>query len=424
MSLIFSSMGKLNDWAAAEKITVSDPGIPLLAYNSAQNSEGLNSHPIREVTDFIARHISSLPLKVYRRKDDGSRERIRDRALAQLAMNPSGNPAITPSQFWYSIIQDGLLFDRFLMLIEHDRDSIRLVRVPTRRWNVITSQLDEPVGVKVSYGDNSEVFEIGKDNIILNVGYAHSDGKGDPKPSRLKAILSEYESSLEYRRQINKKGLRAPVIIERKEPWSSPESRERFQRGMKEFIGNGSSTGSGILLEDGMTMRTLDMFKPIDMNDLEARDKVKIDIANAYGIPAEIIGIREGNFSNLTAFKQMMYGTYLDPYIVQLEQTLNLALRPQLGEEDNIYIEFDRDAQLRGDPAAQYQALVTATGRSIFTTNEAREILNKPKVDGGDDIVTPLNVLAGGQTSPYDGQTESRGKPAQPVQGESDDNSD
>lgn len=423
MSLIFSSMGKLNDWAAAEGITVTDPGIPLLAYNALQNGEGLNSHPIREVTDFIARHISSLPLKVYRRKDDGSRERVRDTVLARLVTNPSGNPAITPSQFWYSIIQDGLLADRFLILIEHDHDDIRLVRVPTRRWEVITNQLDEPVGVKVMFGADSETFELRKDDIILNVGYAHSSGKGDPKPSRLKAILSEYESSLEYRRQINKKGLRAPVIIERKEPWSSPESRERFQRGMKEFIGNGSSTGSGILLEDGMTMHTLDMFKPIDMNDLEARDKVKIDIANAYGIPAEIIGIRQGNFSNLTAFKQMMYGTYLDPYIVQLEQTLNITLRPQLGEDDNVYIEFDRDAQLRGDPAAQYQALVTATGRPIFTTNEAREILNKPKVEEGDGIVTPLNVLVGGQTSPYDGQTESRGTP-QTVQGESDDNSD
>ena len=45
-----------------------------------------------------------------------------------------------------------------------------------------------------------------------------------------------------------------------------------------------------------------------------------------------------------------------------------------------------------------------------MTTNEAREVLNKPKLEEGDGLVTPLNVLIGGQTSPYDGQTESRGQ--------------
>lgn len=424
MSSIFASQGKLNDWAAANHITITDAGTPILSYNASDSSKSMNAHPIREVTDFIARHISSLPLKVYRRDTDGSRQRVRDGVLAQLVKNPSGNPAISASQFWYSIIQDGLLTDRFLALIENRKNTIRLVRVPTRYWNVITNRLDEPVGARVNYDDGAEEFDVLKDGIILSVGYAHSSGKGDPKPNRLKDILSEYTSSVEYRRQINRKGLRAPLIIERKEPWPSPESRERFQRGMKEFVGNGSAAGSGILLEDGMSMKTLDMFKPIDMNDIEARDKVKIDIANAYGIPAEIIGIREGNFSNLTAFKQMMYGTYLDPYIVQLEQILNLTLRDKLSEDPDVYLEFDRDAQLRGDPAAQYQALVTATGRPVFTTNEAREILNRPKVEEGDGIVTPLNVLVGGQTSPYDGQTESRGTATTPQNGENNEDPD
>ena len=179
---------------------------------------------------------------------------------------------------------------------------------------------------------------------------------------------------------------------------------------MKQFTNGQSGAGGGMLLDDGMHATALNGFKPIDVDDLNARDKVKIDVANAYGIPPEIIGIREGNFSNLTAFKQMLYGTYLDPYIVSLEQTLNLCLRDRLQIYDKgVYLEFDRDAQLRGDPEAQYKALVTATGRPIFTTNEARELLNKTKLDEGEGLVTPLNVLIGGQTSPNDGQTESRG---------------
>ena len=38
-----------------------------------------------------------------------------------------------------------------------------------------------------------------------------------------------------------------------------------------------------------------------------------------------------------------------------------------------------------------------------MTTNQARRILDMPAIDGGDELITPLNVLTGGQPSPQDG---------------------
>ncbi|KFI49954.1 phage portal protein [Bifidobacterium biavatii] len=412
MSLYFESNGRLNDWAASNNIEIVDAGQPLLSYDAETDGHGVKSHPLREVTDFIARMISSLPLKVYRRMPDGGRERVRDGTLAALVANPSGNPAIPPSQFWYALIQDGLLADRYLAIFEQTpANGLRLRRIPVRRWRPLVDDLDEPIGAKVWIDETQPVkLDIRTDGLIMSVGYAFASGKGEPKRRRLRQILDEYDASLEYRAEINKHGIRAPLVITRDKEWSSPQARDRFLSGMKNFTRGGGSGGGGFLLEDGMKAEVVAGFKPIDVDDLNARDKVKIDVANAYGIPPEIIGIREGNFSNLAAFKQMLYGTYLDPYIVQLEQTINLCLRDRLQSYDKgLYLEFDRDAQLRGDPAAQIQSLVSATGRPIYTTNEARELMNKPKIDGGDGIVTPLNVLVGGQTSPNDGQTESRG---------------
>lgn len=37
-----------------------------------------------------------------------------------------------------------------------------------------------------------------------------------------------------------------------------------------------------------------------------------------------------------------------------------------------------------------------------MTRNEARRMRNLPAVEGGDDLVTPLNVLIGGQANPQD----------------------
>ena len=414
---LFETNGQLGAWLESSDVTIVDPPAGLFDYDpDALEPTGVESHPLREVVDFIATHIASLPLKVYKRLPDGGRERVRTGPLAELLANPSGNPAISPYAFWLSLITDGLLADRYLAVqVEGHDGAPHLKRIPPRRWSVTSDDFDEITGVKVQVAGQTSKYDIHKDTILLGVGYSYAGAKGSPKRARLKDVLKEYEASVEYRRNINKRGIQAPLVIERDRPWPDEQSAQRFRQSMRAFVHGGASTGGGMLLEDGMKANQLASFKPIDVADLDARDKVKIDVANAYGIPPELLGIREGNFSNLTAFKNMLYGTYLDPYIVAFEQSLNWCLRDRIKDGDGLYIEFDREGQLRGDPIAQYQALSTATGRPFLTTNEARELLNKPNLPEGDCLVTPLNVLVGGQTSPQDGMTESRGTPVQDI---------
>lgn len=242
--LYFEHNGLLNDWTAANNIEVVDAGQPLLSYDAEPDGHGVKSHPLREVTDFIARMISSLPLKVYKREPDGSRIRVREGPLAALVANPSGNPAIPPSAFWYALIQDGLLADRYLAIIDQTNNGLRLKRIPTRRWKPTVDDFDEPTGAKVWIDPtNPTKFDIRTDGIIMNVGYAFASGKGEPKRHRLREILDEYDASLKYRAEVNQHGIRSPIVIERDKPWPNGDARERFQRGMKAFTGGGSGAG-------------------------------------------------------------------------------------------------------------------------------------------------------------------------------------
>lgn len=404
---VFESLGKLNEWAAANKIELVDPGQPLLSYDPDRPERGYQQPPVRTVVDFIARHISSLPLKVFRRAEDDSRERVRSGAFAELIAEPWASPLPT-MRFWYSLVADGLLADRMLAVYELRDGRGYLRRVPPGFWQIITGPMDSIVGVRVFDGEGEGVdIAVDEQPMILDVGYAFSGAKGTSQVRTLKKALAEYRESMEYRAAVNKKTARSPFAVLRDKPWPDSASRERFQRGMRAFVSGEGSAGSGMLLDDGMHIEKLDMFKPIDVADLEARDKVKVDVANAYGIPAEIMGLREGNFSNLDAYRQMLYGTYLRPYITAFEQALNGGLRSVRGAGE--YVEFDLDAQMRGNPEAQYAAMSTATGRPFMTTNEIRARMNLPPVEGGDALVTPLNVLIGGQTSPQDGETAGRG---------------
>jgi hypothetical protein len=73
------------------------------------------------------------------------------------------------------------------------------------------------------------------------------------------------------------------------------------------------------------------------------------------------------------------------------------------------YLEFNISAKLAGDFEEQASVLSTLVGRPILSLDEGRAKLNYPAVEGGDAIITPLNVVEGGQASPQDG-----GDPAVP----------
>ncbi|WRS30594.1 phage portal protein [Actinomycetaceae bacterium MB13-C1-2] len=376
-------------------------------WDGLRPEKGYGEPPVRTVVDFIARNVSSLPLKTYRRVGMDARERVRDGNLAELVSSPNSGP-LAPMRFWYSLVADGLLADRMLAIVEVKAEQRTLRRIPPSQWEIISDSSDQITGVRIFKADGRwRDLTLGNNPMILDVGYAYSGANGVAQAKTLKKVLKEYQESVEYRASVNKNTARAPFVVERDKPWPDKESRERFSRGMSAFVSGGGSAGSGMLLEDGMKIEALSVFKPIDVGDLDARDRVKIDVANAYGIPAEIMGLREGNFSNLEAYRQMLFGTYLRPYITAFEQAVDHGLRSLAG--DGEYVEFDLDAQLRGNPEAQFAAMNTATGRPFMTTNEIRSRMNLPPVPGGDELVTPLNVAVGGQTSPQDGITAGRG---------------
>jgi hypothetical protein len=65
-------------------------------------------------------------------------------------------------------------------------------------------------------------------------------------------------------------------------------------------------------------------------------------------------------------------------------------------------LEFNIDAKLQGSLLERAQIFQATVGAPYVTRNEARAKLNLPSIEGGDELVTPLNVLTGGQASPQD----------------------
>jgi hypothetical protein len=59
-------------------------------------------------------------------------------------------------------------------------------------------------------------------------------------------------------------------------------------------------------------------------------------------------------------------------------------------------------AKLAGSFEEAATQLQTSVGAPFMSRNEARARLNLPHIEDGDGLVTPLNVVVGGQASPTD----------------------
>lgn len=392
----------------AAAAAIADPGVPVSWPGGHSRSRDLwaAEYSVRTVVDFVAQKVASLPWHAYRGLPSGERTRADDTELARLARDPSYVPCETRYRLFHSLVSDMLLRDRFCCLVAIDSSySYRLRRIPPACFDVEYNGLGEPRRVTVTLDTGCQTYDLPDPRIVLSLGYGGDCGTPYPVTSTLRPLLDEARELADYRRSVAKNSGRVPAWISRDAgvEWASDEVRDSFVNGMRNYRRGGGLEGGWPLLEDGMQLHTLDAFKPVDMADLEARDKINIQVCNAYHISPENVGFRTGNKSSIQAYKEQLWNVELRPYIVGLEQTLNKVL-PTSVDEEGCWIEANLDAQLRGTTSEQYQALSTATGRPFMATDEARDILNLPRIgDGYDKPITPLNVTQGGQPSPQDG---------------------
>jgi phage portal protein BeeE len=90
----------------------------------------------------------------------------------------------------------------------------------------------------------------------------------------------------------------------------------------------------------------------------------------------------------------MLYQDTLGPWLGEFQDEVKLQLVKDYGDA-KVYVEFNMMEKLRGSFEEQAKSLQTAVGGPWLTRNEARARQNLSPIDGGDELIVPLNVTAG-----------------------------
>ena len=396
---------------ALVRLTVADPPITLRSVRGRSATAGSvagmsirgvwESQPsVRKVVSFMASTVAALPWRVYR-AEDGGRERLHDSPAETLVRRPTR--FTSSADLVTGLALDWLLYGSACAVLVDEE----IVRVPAPLLMLSTDVFGRVNDVATVAG--GETVSLSDLPVALMHGW-DPDGSGAVAPVRtLRALLSELSEAEGWRRRMwtDVPRVAAQVTRPKDAPRWSEEKRDRFLQAMADFKSS-TSGGSIPVLEDGMKLESAPQVQPDLSSASRVRTLTDIEVAGYFGVPPELLGMREANYGGYAALRRDLYTRVLGPLIGRIEDALNAEIVPALaGGDTAVYGVLDRTEAQDGTLLERVQALQSATGGPVMTRAEARERLDLPYLEGTEELIVPLNVVQGGQASPTDSGSQN-----------------
>lgn len=360
---------------------------------------------VRVCVDFLARNIAQLGLHTFRRVSETDRVRLRDHPLPQLLARPlPAEMKVTRYRLIEGLISDlGIYFNAYWLKMRTEGVVTGLLRVPPIFMTPFGGLA--PTRYELDIAGLHKEFE--PSEVVHFRGYNPEDAVGGLSPlETLRRTLAEEDAAGQHREQFWGNAARIEGFIKR--PKDAPEwsdaARTRFLAEFNAlYSGAGVGAGGTAVLEEGMEWQA-GSFSPEQSEYLGGRKLTREECARSYHIPLPMVGILDhATFSNISEQHKNLYQDSLGPWLVMVEQDIELQLLPEFEDTEGVYTEFNIAEKMAGSFEDQVKALQSAVGRPWMTANEARARMNMPSLDGdADELVTPLNVVVGGQASPAD----------------------
>lgn len=182
------------------------------------------------------------------------------------------------------------------------------------------------------------------------------------------------------------------------------------RKAFKEYIRKRASGLNGahnpLILEKGGKWDRLGVSAK-DAQLLELLQYSVIDIARLFGVPPHLVGEVDKSTSWGTGIEQQNIGLdsfTLLPHRERISGELTRKFFPTVGRQlSKYYIDFDPEAQLRGDMKSRGEFAKTALGGNqlpgFMSRNEVRRNFGLPPVEDGDELYWPSGGPADPQTT-------------------------
>lgn len=353
-----------------------------------------NSPAVRTVIDLIVRNVGQLDLRLYEEVNESERQPRPDHPAALSLRYPSDT--VTSDQFIREMFKDFLLADDAVaVMMPGPAGRIAFKWVPISLVQFLGSNMFDTEVYRIwplSPGSVYQDFQ--PDNIFHWRGENPQDPRlGLSHLETLRGVVAEDAALQQAMVELAQSGMVEPTWVYR--PLDAPVWSNEARAGFEEDLSNRvkRSTRKPVVLEEGMELRNFGV-SPQDAEMMQVRKWALSRVAAEFGVPLPLVGLD----GDLEQARTEFYADTLPPYCESFTRVLNHRICVRVYSDPSLCFEFNLDEKHMGDD--RVTALVSASGRAVMTTNEARAKLNLPPIDTGDDLVTPLNVIVGDNPKP------------------------
>ena len=334
----------------------------------------------------------------------GDRRAIEDHDLLKLWAKP--NPTMGRSEYVQNVVGYYLIAgNSYLEAVGPERKPpLELWTPRPDRMQVIAGRFGLPQGFVYKVGGKEKTWDAdlvtGKSAILhlktfhpLDDWYGMSAVEAAARSVDLRNIADDHNNAL-IRNGARPSG--ALVYDPRDKTASDRLGDEQFVRLKAELedhqrVGN---TGQPMLLEGGLRWEQMGL-SPLDMDFLNAKNTSSRDIALAFGVPPQLLGIPgDSTFSNYQEARLALWEETVIPLLRMLRDELNGWLAPMFGDGLELEPDLDDVPALALRRQARMEAF---DGVSYLSINQKLKAAGFEDVEGGDIIVGPNFVIADGQ---------------------------
>ncbi|MCM3616685.1 phage portal protein [Sutcliffiella horikoshii] len=354
-----------------------------------------SSNKLSEVTYFtclriLSESLAKLPLKMYQDTENGT-VKVNGHPLNAIRTRP--NPYMTASTFWacvelnrnhygnsYVYIAESRKGDKTLWILPSNEvaiwvDNAGVFNTQNAMWYVWTDSR------------TSKQYRFRHDEVLHFKTSVSMDGiTGLAIKDILKVPIENAQRSSTYLNNYYKNGLMGKAVLNYTGDLDRKAANKMVSK-IEEFASGTQNAGKIIPLPLGLQLQPLN----ISMTDAQFLDISKytaLQIAGAFGIkPSMINNYDKGNYANVETQQRDFYVNTLLAILKSYEEEISYKLLLNKELEEGYRFKFNANGILRADFKTQVEGLARGVGAGIWTPNEAREMMDLPSKENGDNLI-------------------------------------
>ena len=341
----------------------------------------LNLSAVWRAVNLISSTISTLPLRVYERTENGGRIVARNHPLYKI-LHDQPNPAMT-SVVFREVLQGHIELrgEALAQIIRNKKGEV------IELWPIPPGTLKPFLSNGKKYYKYKDVI-INGDEILHILGYSRDGIKPVSPIECARSSLQLAKNAQDFGNAFFGNGVTPSLVISSQESFS-PEAAKRLKQDLIDFYSGVGNAGKVLPLEGGLKADTLKLSNE-DAQFLETRRFETAEIARWFGVPPHLIGdLEKATFSNIE-HQSIEAVTYCwRPKVVRWEQALIAQLLSSL-EKEKYFVEFDLNGLLRGDMKSRYDAYGIGVRSGFLSPGQIAQIENFPPLPL--DIANQLTI--------------------------------